>query len=264
MAILVLSFRLWPAIIYYFSAYFDMVCNQILKIVSKYTAFEVGIIGYVAPSFSFLGVICNILNIWVLTDKRLRKSSTFTFLTYLSASDIVTCLVLLGGATTHIHFAGTEWAEHYAIYTWSIIAVSSNWSVLLTAAITIDRCLHIIKPHRGEDFEIYNRTVNRAHIISFLVLIIAIAINAPRIFIYYFDSEVGCKRQFSWAAEPDGWFYSYSVVRLIVYKLGKITFSILIVRCMYIYYRDDNNYGGSKYCAIGNNSTYPDKKITPD
>lgn len=199
-----------------------MVCNQRLTTLARYSWLEVTFGGYLQTAVCFVGVVCNIFNVWVLSDKRLNRSPTFTFLTYLSICDAITLLCLVSWSLAEVYYVSQSWAEQLSVITWPIMSVFSSWSVLLTAALTVDRCIQIKRLHVSEEDQVIgNWRFNRGHAISLALFIVTITINAPRLAVFYFNSETGCRQQYAWAKDQGGWFFSYSVLRLIIFKMGK-------------------------------------------
>lgn len=169
---------------------------------------------------TIIGLICNAFSIWVLTDSRLNKSSTFIFLAYLSVCDAITCLVLFGMYFPEMHFSGHQWAEYLFVITWPILTVSSAWSMLLTTALTVDRCVQIKHPHNNGRLDMRSCKINRADVVSFSMLFLALIVNGPRVLVFYVDSETGCRRHVDWADGNNGWYQIHSIIRLIVFRLG--------------------------------------------
>ena len=109
------------------------------RAVREYFPIEELFYGYFLPGLSLLGVIANIINIIVLTDRRLA-ARTYTYLAFLAVTDLVTLMLYFVDLSAKIHFQGYIWHEIFAAYIYLPIgSVVTTSSLMLTVTFTIDR-----------------------------------------------------------------------------------------------------------------------------
>ncbi|XP_053374230.1 probable G-protein coupled receptor B0563.6 [Mercenaria mercenaria] len=129
------------------------------------------------PFICGFGIVCNLLNLAVLSQKRL-SDSPYTYLTALATSD----LTLL--TTSFIHLVSSEAAKTYlkAFYDvyifYSFGNVFFNASVWLVVALTIERVLFVTHPMT------FRPSKKVARLSCFLIFLLCSFINIPRFFCY--------------------------------------------------------------------------------
>lgn len=178
------------------------------------------VFGYLLPPLCSLGMICNGLSIWVLLGRDFRRNAPYTYLTFLSFSDFLNNLLMLWHFLVDAHVSHRVFAYCAAALS-PLIVIFMGWSILITAALTIDRYVHIHRKHDNESERLNSH--NRAHYVSIGLLLIAACAHLPRGMSVFYNEDDGCLTHRDWAKQKDGWFYYYSIIRFIAFKIGNKT-----------------------------------------
>lgn len=114
---------------------------------------------YFIPSICLFGIVCNLINLSVLTNSKLRESP-YTYLTGLAVSDILTLL-----SSFTITFTRGNWFDSYKSVTvnyWFKLFerkfflptanIFSAFSVIITVALTLERYVFIKMPMKASAF----------------------------------------------------------------------------------------------------------------
>ncbi|CAF1240853.1 unnamed protein product [Rotaria sordida] len=152
---------------------------------------------YIVSTICIFGVVCNILNLCVLLQRRL-KESPYTYLTGLALADMLTLISILPASVVrgdfirheNIFFTLSRLETH--IYM-PLANYFGQVSIMITVALTIERYLFTTYPLRTQSFckPSYARRV-----IAFILLFCGI-LSSPRFLSETIDKRIGYKYIFN-------------------------------------------------------------------
>lgn len=143
---------------------------------------------YVNLTICLFGIVCNLLNLCVLFQRRL-KQSPYTYLTGLAFADISTLIFMLplsivrGDFLRHQKFFSILALLQYR-YNIPLANYFGQISIMIILALTIERYLFTTYPLKTRTF----CQPKYARIVVILIIVLCIPINLPRFFIH--ESEV--------------------------------------------------------------------------
>ncbi len=134
---------------------------------------------YVIPAICIFGVVCNILNVIVLTRKHMTESP-YTYLMGLALADLgLLVLAFVGTAlSTRLGDGVYFWKVYDGFIFYPFANVFANSSVWVTVLLTVERFISVQFPLRAKD--LCTRSIARRSIVC--IILIAIFINIPRFF----------------------------------------------------------------------------------
>lgn len=140
---------------------------------------------YINPFFCTFGIVCNIINLFVLSSRRL-KESPYTYLTGLAVSDLLTLIFNFTTAFTRGHWI--DYKNNPDTEYWlkkldrSIFLPSANvfsaLTVCITVALTVERYLFIKFPMHASSY----CTTQNARIIMLIILVFVFLVRSPMYF----------------------------------------------------------------------------------
>lgn len=148
------------------------------------------VLGIAGMTVCWLGLVGNLLSLTVIMNKKLRRSSTYSFLAALAASDsllLVTSILLLAKDSSKPERQDYVWpgkgglCNYLFPYIQPAACVFHVTSVWLTLAFTIDRYLMICHPLRAKTF----CTVRNARKVIVCLLLGSLVYNLPRFLEYH-------------------------------------------------------------------------------
>ena len=157
------------------------------------TLFNHYLMGIGGTTVCFVGIICNILSVIVLT-RRVMNSSTYSYLSALAVCDTIalTLTVTLFLLSTDIQFpkkGEIVWASDVYAYLFPYLHPSAMamqvTSIWLTLGFTVDRYIMICHPFRAESM----CNVKRARMVIVLIYVLGILFSIPR-FLEYKSKKV--------------------------------------------------------------------------
>ena len=187
----------------------------------------------VVIAIALFGLIGNILNVLVLTQKGLQTSMgrmekfAHTGLISLAVSDMMFCLVTLPLAFVSIHnmhFTSYNFAMMYNMYSLAVINIFILSSSMLTVTMAAGRYCAIVYPLRARQF--FGMTCARRMIA--LVYMFCIGFNLPR-FWRYKILNVECASGDVYYVRTDGPFKDYEMAYLCCYFLLGIMMPLLVL-----------------------------------
>lgn len=176
------------------------------------------------PLICSFGIVCNLLNLCVLSQKELRDSP-YSYLTALAFSDLSLLVLSL------IHLLSTTLTYAHAFYNGHVFFVFGNVffnaSVWLVVALTIERMFFVIRPLT------FHSSRKKAWVSSLVIFAICFSINIPRFFCFeiaeyrgmYYPK--GTEFRGSMAFFVICWFHSV-VINFIPVTILIVTNSVLI------------------------------------
>lgn len=136
------------------------------------------------PIVTTFGVIANIINILVLSQKVMRTSSTNIYLTGLAICDVLYLILVF--SLTFKHYSSIAHTKEFNFYKFhlgkALADVFSNTGVWLTLTFTIERYIGVCYPMKGRIW----CTPQRAKIITIMVCILVTIITFPE----FFESKI--------------------------------------------------------------------------
>lgn len=162
----------------------DNICDLLHHL--KWTRFVIQRV--LTPCLVIGGILGNLINIAVLTQKSMRHSSTNIYLSVLALFDI---LYLLFAFTMSLkHYDSIVNTNAYIRYNKPIgkplVDTFSNTTVWLTLTFTIERYIGVCHPMKGKKW----CTAKRAQIVTLIVCIASAVITFPEFFEYHVVREV--------------------------------------------------------------------------
>ena len=164
------------------------------------------IYGYVLPLVCMFGIIGNILNLAILTRRKLQKSfkaleqAANMCLIALALSDFMFCLFAF--PTTFLPsddlFETKGFLLYYRIYCTGIINIFILTSTWLTVTMSVERYLAICHPFKNTFF----LTIKRTKVIIVIVYILSVLFNIP-VFWRYEPVEVTCDNKSTTVFQPN-------------------------------------------------------------
>lgn len=151
------------------------------------------LMGIAGTTVCFVGIICNILSVIVLT-RRVMNSSTYSYLAALAVCDtlalVVTVVIfLLSDDTKMPQKDNISWRKNsYAVlfpYLHPAAVTFQVTSIWLTLAFTVDRYIMICHPFKAERL----CSVSRARKVIIVVYVLGVLFNIPR-YLEYTTGEV--------------------------------------------------------------------------
>jgi len=146
------------------------------------------LMGIAGSTVCFVGIVCNILSVIVLT-RRVMNSSTYSYLAALSVCDMLALILtviifLLSEDTVYPEKGKLNWAKSaYAIlfpYLHPAAVTFQVTSIWLTLAFTVDRYIMICHPFKAERM----CSVSRARKVIVFIYILGFLFNIPRFLEY--------------------------------------------------------------------------------
>ncbi|XP_050396074.1 probable G-protein coupled receptor B0563.6 [Patella vulgata] len=131
---------------------------------------------YLGPTICIIGILSNILNLLILTERSL-KESPYSYLTAMAVTDLCALFqALLFMLFSKNNPTSYYWKFYDAHIFYPIINICTNSSVWLIVLLTVERFLFVRFPFWGK----VNLNRKGSHIKIALVMVIMVIINIPR------------------------------------------------------------------------------------
>ena len=198
---------------------------------------SMAIYGYVLPLVCMFGIVGNILNLAILTRRKLQKSfktleqAANVCLIALALSDFLFCLFAF--PTTFLPnddlFETKGFLVYYRIYSTGMINIFILTSTWLTVTMSVERYLAICHPFKNTFF----LTIKKTKVIIVIVYILSATFNIP-VFWRYELIEVTCDNQSTTVFKPIGVPLGHSATFESIYRVlwaivGNIVPLVLLV-----------------------------------
>ena len=182
--------------------------------------------GVIIPVICFCGVICNVLNLIVMFDRRLSESC-YTYLSCLAFAD--TCALILFGfnGIGRGHYPDSRgWRMFEAHVYMPVGFIATTASVVFTVSVTIERFIFLYYPYASKKW----CTRHIARKVAVTVAVASFIYNIPRMLVF----TVSAENKLSYTRFGKGLFYKVlSWFHLLVISLGAclmlIVFNILLI-----------------------------------
>ena len=134
--------------------------------------------GYIQPAICVFGILCNLLNLLILTRPKL-KESPYTYLLGLAVTDLGLLVILfVGSFDKRIANRSYSWQVFNAFVFLPIGNVFANSSIWITVLLTIERWISVRFPLKAK--KMCTKQLARWAIIG--VVVVMLVINTPRFF----------------------------------------------------------------------------------